>query len=744
MKTRLLLPFAVLLAVAGCDQGNKTVIVSGPQGPAGEPAQPTTAVEACIGCHGPTAVVPIGDITSVDDPHYVDTNVNGPLTAAGYRKLVVEVTSVDVTGPNVIIDFHVEDELGGNVTDLFASDGRFTIAHLLPANPGESPQWMSLITRTEDPGNIGTGDGSPETQATYESFGDGSFQNMGGGDYTYTSAFDPSGVVMDGDTMRVALQIDAEDIPAGNGWCDFDADTNSTNLCPGTPTLHRDIVQTDVCNGCHGVTPDVHLALHGGGRTQIEYCVTCHNPYTKDANSDNVVSLVNLIHKIHDGSQLANGFQIWGFRNSLHDYSTVDFTKDIDDCQNCHTGGGLDQDNWFMVPTAEACGTCHDDVNFATGENHVGGAVANTECVTCHPPTGAWTPGTAPAPVQTVHRGAAKRAEADLYTGGGNGFDIVSATYAGGDLTVQYSVTRDGTPADLENDFEWTQGSNSRLALDVAWSTTPDYTNEGSGSPPASAMSINALDVGGAVTALGGGVYEAVIPLPSEASDTVTVALEGHPAANVIPGVAITDRISVMNVFEHVDIEGGRSLPVPRRVVVDVTKCNKCHGAAGQGISLHGNNRTGQTIVCTVCHNPNNTDISQRPADPMDAVDGKKEQMIDFKRMIHRIHRGADSQEGLVIYGFGGNVHDFSHVEFIGNLRNCETCHMPGTYSAVDAGEALPTTIDTGADVADPNDDLNISPIASVCSACHDEDDAIDHMKLHGASFMALDANILR
>lgn len=157
---------------------------------------------------------------------------------------------------------------------------------------------------------------------------------------------------MDGDLMRVAIQISAGDLPAGNGWCDFQASLVSANDCVSIPKL-RDIVQTATCNGCHGVTSEVKLALHGGGRTDIEYCVTCHTPGTIDANSDNVLDMKQFIHKIHTGSDLSAPYQIWGFRNSLHDYSNVAFTKDIDDCTNCHSGGGIEESNWSTVPTIE-------------------------------------------------------------------------------------------------------------------------------------------------------------------------------------------------------------------------------------------------------------------------------------------------------------------------------------------------------------------------------------------------------
>ena len=76
---------------------------------------------------------------------------------------------------------------------------------------------------------------------------------------------------------------------------------------------------------------------------------------------------------------------------------------------------------------------------------------------------------------------------------------------------------------------------------------------------------------------------------------------------------------------------------------------------------------TSEDQVCVLCHNGNATDINRRPAPPAMTADGKPEETIDFKRMIHQIHTGAELQDGLVIYGFGGSVNDFSHVEFIGN-----------------------------------------------------------------------------
>ena len=207
-------------------------------------------------------------------PAAIDTDPDGPLTDSGYRSLDAALTQVDVRGPSVVIDFDVIDENGAVVDDLLASDGRFTIVRLDAGVDGDPSQW------------VGIGDSSNER------FTSGVFENLMGGAYRYTSLYDPTGRVAMGDPIRVAIQLSASDLPAENAWCDFDADLAVPNDCVSGTTLTRDIVQTLDCNGCHGTTSDTHLSFHGGGRTDVEYCVTCHNP---NGNTD----MTLLIHKVH-------------------------------------------------------------------------------------------------------------------------------------------------------------------------------------------------------------------------------------------------------------------------------------------------------------------------------------------------------------------------------------------------------------------------------------------------------------
>ena len=87
-----------------------------------------------------------------------------------------------------------------------------------------------------------------------------------------------------------------------------------------------------------------------------------------------------MIHKIHMGANLPSvqagePYVIYGFRDSINDYSHVNFPQDIRNCVNCHagsaTGAGLDYltltsqgDNWSLYATQAACGSCHDDRGF--------------------------------------------------------------------------------------------------------------------------------------------------------------------------------------------------------------------------------------------------------------------------------------------------------------------------------------------------------------------------------------------
>jgi OmcA/MtrC family decaheme c-type cytochrome len=167
---------------------------------------------------------------------------------------------------------------------------------------------------------------------------------------------------------------------------------------------------------------------------------------------------------------------------------------------------------------------------------------------------------------------------------------------------------------------------------------------------------------------------------------------------------------------------------VARRSVVDINKCNACH----DNLSLHGNNRTGDITTCTICHNTEATDAARRPAGTP-GVDGKLQEGIDFKYMIHSIHSVGMNVGGnpVVIYGYGGSVNDFSEVTYPQVASNCQACHRAGTYQQP-AAAAYGTSLNVGASLTDGADNLRTTKYAATCGACHTVAPQAAHIEQNG------------
>jgi OmcA/MtrC family decaheme c-type cytochrome len=362
-------------------------------------------------------------------------------------------------------------------------------------------------------------------------------------------------------------------------------------------------------------------------------------------------------------------------------------------------------------------------------------------------------------PVETSHDFPARfKTAADRFK-----FTIVDATptTAGSTPTITFKIEKDGAGlANFKSDPAFSAGANSTLNIRIAWSTK-EIGNTGAGSygQPATINLLTDTSVTAGGTA---GTYTVTgTTIPVGTTGTLRVYIDGHPAGDVTTAGSFTDRLPTTSVFKDFPVTDASA--VARRVVVDVAKCDKCHDR----LSLHGGNRNDQPGVCVNCHNPNATDRGRRTGV---GVDGKTEESIDFKRMIHAIHAARKDDPattaveghgfrnaGIVVYGFGGSVNDFSHVRFPGLLNDCTACHTTttatsgiGTYELTGVWDPtsssysnlLGSTIDTGALAADASDDLKISPTAAVCSSCHDGANARLHMRGAGGQFGVTQAAI--
>ena len=714
---------------------------AGPAGAAGAtgPAGPT----------GPGAGVAALDITTA-------TGITGT------------ITGVAISGPPVV-QFRLADQNGAPLKGLPAADLGLAIAQLVPGQNGTSSQWNSYIYSTVTPSGCPSGasscDSTPATQAGVENAATGTLVDHGDGSYQYTFkkdiTKDPKVAYSATLTHRVGFEIRGL-AQANNAAYTFQPSTGAT-----TGIFSREIVDTATCDTCH-----TSLTAHGGARVEVQYCVMCHNPGTVDPYSGNSLDMKVMVHKIHDGNSLPSiqtagganttptlglGYWIVGYMQSLNNFNAVVFPQDIRYCTTCHnqTHANLTQAaNYNTVPTAEACGACHDNVNFATGANHSSNIVADdTQCVTCHGPTSTLDNGQ--LQVITAHQIPERVFQSTL------AYNIIKATSAapGQKPVIQFSVTNPSSgnaPYNLFTADPFLHCSDPsatpNLSIAVAWSTT-DYTNVGSGVTSEVAQPINIPVVCAATppTANGDGTYtiSSPTPIPAGIKGSAGFLFQGHAVHDFNDGRG-TQEIPVPNVVGYAPITD--SVAVPRREVAPVAKCDVCHNQ----LNGHGGNRLDSVQACSLCHNPNATDVVARigggiTPQNLDPSDHLAEQTIDLKVMIHAVHastvRAANSAPPFVVYHRGSANNFSAETPFPGVLNNCLACHGTDTYYPPDptSSTVLATTTSTyvgGVGGSGPAGQTATTAATAACSACHTLPLEALHMEQNGGSFNAVkDAN---
>ncbi len=605
-----------------------------------------------------------------------------------------EITNVTVGDDKIpIVTFTLSDAQGNPLTLKDVQSVRFLIARIEQDPDTNLTQYVNYFTneakgaeyhfqgKTLQPALASA------KQPTYEA-GKGKFAEVKPGTYTYTfgqpldDSYDPTlthvvGAVAIRGPSSVAANPVYTFVPAG-----------------GKPPVTRVISTTETCDKCHG-----DLSAHGGSRKRVELCVLCHTSQNVDPETGNSLELKVLVHKIHSGDQLPSvkagkPYYIVGHQQTVADFSTVAWPQDTRNCTTCHAGP--DGDNYKTAPNNAACTSCHDDVDVSIALKHPGKPKTDEQCANCHGSDVVEfdeesIPGVHLLPTASAH---VKGVKLEIVN--------VSGMTPGGSPTVTFKVTnKAGEPIALA-DMDY-------LALTVAGPTS-DYTTrvtetifrKPSDKPP------KVDDAGG-----GAFSYKLQFVVPQNATGTFAVGMEGF-VMEKIEGVKDPVRIAGYNPVSYVSLDG--SNPTPRRQVVDRELCNACH----KDLALHGTIRQ-NTEYCVLCHNPTGTDEDQLPDK------GKTPTSINFRVMIHRIHKGEDAKQPFQVYGFGKNLVSFGEVRFPGNLAACGTCHVKDSY-AVLPSDLQPTVITQGGNVVN-----EILPFQAVCTSCHDSQAAIGHAQLQTA-----------
>ena len=460
------------------------------------------------------------------------------------------------------------------------------------------------------------------------------------------------------------------------------------------------------CQNCHDAQT---FGLHGGSRRDVKLCVLCHQPQTVDPDTGETMDMKVMIHKIHTGSTLSKPYIIYGNGQSVHDYSGIVFptlTGGTRNCVKCHEGttatnGPSQAHLWNTAPSRDACGSCHDEINWVTGAGHAAGPqTSDATCATCHVPDSGDEFDASIKGGHTIPEYSKQLAGVKV--------EIVSVTNAkaGQKPTVTFKIT-DGKGAVVD-------GSKLSTFAPIHAGPTTDYTTYFRETATATSASKAIFDPATGTTS-----YTFVNAIPATAAGTWAFSGDFYRTSTIKRADGKADitgiRDTAVNPQKFVSLSGG-SVDA-RRTSVTMAQCNSCHG----DLRLHGGQR--RTIEeCVMCHHPLENDRSRRPADK-----GAPES-VSFQRMIHRIHSGHELTQDYTVYGFGSAAINFNHVGYPGDRRNCGACHVSG-------GQQLPVpatnvAVDTQRDWFAPQ-----GGGTAACLGCHDNRDAAAHAYLNTTQF---------
>jgi OmcA/MtrC family decaheme c-type cytochrome len=613
--------------------------------------------------------------------------------------LTIKINSATVSSDGTITTTYTITDPTGLPLDSAGinTPGTVSLSFIAAYIPANQPQYIAYTTRTA------TGAVIPTTiQAGADS--GGTTTSLGSGQYQYVfqtkapSGYDTTATHTIG--IYGSRNLSAYNLDTNYASATFNFVPNGSKV-----TKVRDVVRTASCDNCHD-----QLSSHGGSRRAVELCILCHTPQTVNPGSGNTVDFKVFVHKLHMGSQLPSviagkPYQIITSRGTT-DYSTVVYPADPRRCETCHqqNSGATQATAYLTNPTAAACGSCHDDVNFASGVNHAGGPQINdSQCADCHIPQGnlefdASIKGAHVVPTESSYLSGLNVAITGV-TNNKSGqapmvaFTIKDKTGAAVPLSALGSLSF--TMAGPTADYGYTS-----FGSDV---TTPGYVTE---------SALTAAKCTGANC-----TYQFNHSVPAKATGTYSIGVESRRTETVLPGTTTSMSVTYGAANQVVNFSVDGSPIVPRRSVVATSNCNVCHVS----LSLHGSLRN-QTEYCVLCHNPSNTDISQRVNASVPADKNAPPQGINFNLMVHRIHYGQNLQaagKDYTIVGFGGSHNEFNTIRYApmsptgnpGDTRNCSRCHLNGSE------QNLPIGLNP---VVDPQGYLNpIQAVSSACTGCH-------------------------
>jgi hypothetical protein len=607
----------------GCGGDDGDTGPAGPQGPAGPPGPPGEAAEG--------AEVTLEDLAALGLVYSSDVTAINPVLDLS------KTVSYDAATGTLTIHFFLTDEEGNGI-DVTREpyEMRLYVSELVPTIAGDTdnpgPAWNQLIAERGTPAMEGE-----------EMPGTLTLRDAATGEYAYVVA---DTLAQTDHVIRVTMRARFRFRDNNNQYVVVANPVNASydflQSDPGTPLASSgaDMVTTEACQSCHGTFFTAEPAIgHGGGYTQVKTCNHCHNVNymaTRDLQAD----LAFMIHRIHDAGVFAE----------LGDFSEVTYPQHIYNCSKCHNGP--EADLAYSNPTRSNCGSCHDNVDFATGANHAGGAQANDAgCALCHPAAavqGYHNPAPNPknVPEFDVTITMTPPANGQYYLAGE--MPVVTVTLADHATGNPVAGTVYTTPQDGEISANLTEGLSTAnlFVYGPRNEAVPVLTTNSTTDPALSGNPTQGhpLFVGGAdplvITDATGFKYQLMAIPESMAPGTYMVRFEGAD-------IGATNDDYRTSSSAVINFQIGTATVEPK---VSGDACINCHGDTIMHLEgAHPHHAPFDTDHCLACHDKS----------------GNHGDYIGNR--VHAVHRASITGDYL--------DRDWSEVTFPRPANNCTTCH---------------------------------------------------------------------